>query len=563
LVKVILNKDKNLHPNKYKKGDIADIPKNIAERWVNRGIAHWPTKSKTISFKLIFESIKFSKPTSIIILTINKLDMLKGCLDSIHKYTNNYELIIIGNNPTSEVKQYLESLDKFDLKLVINKENKGFPYACNQGIKIAKYNYICFLNDDTLVTPNWLYKLQKAFGVKKDCGFSSPTTCYSNGTQCDWKLAKGRFSMSEAEILDYSAKLKEEYTQTEIYGFCMLTKKSILKKVGVFDWHRYGLGYTEEVDLMWRAGELGYKSYWVKGAYVHHFGHQTFDNILDPYASVRENRQIFEKRKKDKNLFIENDVEVGDLKTFKVKKDKKISVIIPVLDRKKETIKTLKSLFENNSDIDVWIVDNGSEDISYLKDYKVRIIKNKDNLGTIKAINQGLKFCQSEYIVIMHNDIVINTKNWISKSVKFMKENFDVGMIGAAGWEKIKKNGIPDYSTTITAIDKYNRKPKGDFGEVSILDGCCIMIKNINIKLDEDFGYMHYYDLDLSMQYKQRGFRLFVMNGRAKHFAEDPKKSTRANKNYLDKIGMADNQYYQNNRKIFLDKWRNYLPMAV
>ena len=153
-----------------------------------------------------------------------------------------------------------------------------------------------------------MYKLQKAFKAKNDCGFSSPTTCYSNGKQCDWNLAKDRFSMSEEGMLSYSSKLKEEYIQTEIYGFCMLTKKSILGKVGVFDWKRYGLGNYEEVDLQWRLEKLGYKSYWAKGAYVHHWGHKTFNGVgID---ALRKNKAIFDQRKKDKNLFIKNDVEV-------------------------------------------------------------------------------------------------------------------------------------------------------------------------------------------------------------------------------------------------------------
>ena len=42
MTKVILNRDKNLHPNKYKKGETIDIPDNIALRWVDRGVAHYP-----------------------------------------------------------------------------------------------------------------------------------------------------------------------------------------------------------------------------------------------------------------------------------------------------------------------------------------------------------------------------------------------------------------------------------------------------------------------------------------------------------------------------------------
>jgi len=38
---IILNKGKNLHPNKYKKGDIANISDKVAQRWIDKGIAHY------------------------------------------------------------------------------------------------------------------------------------------------------------------------------------------------------------------------------------------------------------------------------------------------------------------------------------------------------------------------------------------------------------------------------------------------------------------------------------------------------------------------------------------
>jgi len=42
MIKVILNKDKNLHPNKYKRGETVEIPDRIALRWIDKGVAHYP-----------------------------------------------------------------------------------------------------------------------------------------------------------------------------------------------------------------------------------------------------------------------------------------------------------------------------------------------------------------------------------------------------------------------------------------------------------------------------------------------------------------------------------------
>ncbi len=61
-MKVILNKDKNLHPNKYKKGDEVEIPDNIAQRWINKGIAHYPFfwENKNISKRKNRGSLKLN-----------------------------------------------------------------------------------------------------------------------------------------------------------------------------------------------------------------------------------------------------------------------------------------------------------------------------------------------------------------------------------------------------------------------------------------------------------------------------------------------------------------------
>ena len=54
MIKVILNRKKNLHPLKFEAGDIVDIPDNIALRWIDRGIARYPNPP-------LIESLRLSK----------------------------------------------------------------------------------------------------------------------------------------------------------------------------------------------------------------------------------------------------------------------------------------------------------------------------------------------------------------------------------------------------------------------------------------------------------------------------------------------------------------------
>lgn len=562
MTQVILNRLTNYKGHLLKAGDAFSVDYKTALRWTKAGLAHYPNILES-GDKLKLEPVKICKPTSIIILTITNLNILKRCIESVRKYTNNFELVIIGNNPDREVKKYILDLKDVDAKIVINKDNKGFGYGCNQGLKIASHEFICFLNDDTVVSPNWLYKLQKTFEVKKDCGIASPATCYSNGIQCDWNIAPHRFDWTEDDINSYALSLKENYVTTTIYGFCMLTTKSILSKVGGFDYKRYGLASAEEVDLEWRLEQVGYKNYWAKGAYVHHLQHSTFKTLgMDVGQICKANKKVFEARKADKDidLFVENDVKKPEFKIVRKFSHRKTKVIMVTLDRQEETVKTLDSLFSQNKDIDVIVIDNGSKDLSYLKNYKIKLIENFKNKGTIKAINQGLDLSGSKYIVIIHNDITVKRDNWINDCIKFFEKHPDAGIIGTSGWTEINSDGFCDTKNIVSGIKGYNYKFKSDFTEVAVTDGQCNVIRNIGVRLDEQYGLMHFYDKDLSLEYRKRGYRAYVIKAAVEHFAEDRKKSNIVHPKYLEQV-KSDGGLYKENEGKFSAKWKNYLPI--
>ncbi len=96
---------------------------------------------------------------SIIIVNFNRIDLTIDCINSIYKFcTTDFEIIVIDNNSTT---CYIdEVIDKYpSVVLIKNKENKGFSYANNQGLKIAKGEYILFLNNDTLLIEDTLEKV--------------------------------------------------------------------------------------------------------------------------------------------------------------------------------------------------------------------------------------------------------------------------------------------------------------------------------------------------------------------------------------------------------------------
>ena len=259
------------------------------------------------------------KKVSIIILVMNEYYYLKRCLNSIAKYTDNFELIIIENNSSDKVKNYVSTLTNFDLTVIVNKENKGFPYSCNQGIKVAKYDLLMFLNSDTVVTSNWLSILKRCFDNIADAGIAAPYTSISgsNGQQIDVLLYR-RFMMTDRQIENVAEiiNMKEDYWRSAVIGFCFLVKKEVFNKIGVFDWHTWKLGNEEEVEFQWRARKLaGYYTYHCRGCYVHHFGSITWKDMkIDQKEYNIEIRKHFRETKDTtyNYKFIENDTIISN-----------------------------------------------------------------------------------------------------------------------------------------------------------------------------------------------------------------------------------------------------------
>ena len=108
---------------------------------------------------------KIYNSISIIIVTYNSsgtIFKLIGSLNKIGPYIK--EIIIIDNN-SDDINKILKIKSNKKIILIENKKNKGFAKAVNQGIKIAKQNFIllinpdCYLKNDSIIDS--IDKIQK------------------------------------------------------------------------------------------------------------------------------------------------------------------------------------------------------------------------------------------------------------------------------------------------------------------------------------------------------------------------------------------------------------------
>ncbi len=88
----------------------------------------------------------------------------------------------------------------------------------------------------------------------------------------------------------------------------------------------------------------------------------------------------------------------------------KTTVIIPNYNGIKYLEKCLRSLREDDAEVPVIVVDNGSSDGSenvYSLFPKVTQIRNAENLGFSAAVNQGIRAAETEYVLLLNNDIEV------------------------------------------------------------------------------------------------------------------------------------------------------------
>lgn len=92
---------------------------------------------------------------SIIIVNYNTKELIKNCINSIYKYTQNiqYEVIVSDNGSTDGSIEMLKS-EFPNVILIENNANLGFGSANNRGLRIAKGKYIFYLNSDTVLLNN-------------------------------------------------------------------------------------------------------------------------------------------------------------------------------------------------------------------------------------------------------------------------------------------------------------------------------------------------------------------------------------------------------------------------
>jgi len=262
--------------------------------------------------------------------------------------------------------------------------------------------------------------------------------------------------------------------------------------------------------------------------------------------------------------------------------ENKLSIIIVNYNSTIHLNRLIESLhFIDQITTEIIVIDNNSKDFINFKknNKKIHIIKNKQNLGFAKAVNQGIKKSTNQYIFLLNPDTIIVDKS-IIKTFNLLKDDEKIGIIGG----KIQKmndqtfqytaNQKPNFLTALfefTNLKKIfpNNKYSKNFWvesskkiinptKVDALCGAFLIFrkfdrqKNINL-LDEKY-FLYLEDLDFCLTMRNKKYQIILdPRSKIKHIS-----GASSNSKYNIVL-----KYWYKSRKIFFKKYSSSVEYII
>lgn len=216
---------------------------------------------------------------SIIICSYNRASYISDALTSLYNQSSeldNFEVIIVDNNSTDNTKEVYAIWRQTNTNgqfTFISETKQGASFARNTGATIAKGEWVCFMDDDAVATPNYVENILKHIQNKPDAvGFGGriiPKYIPSEPKWMSYYVSSlvGNFDYAPIACAFENGKYPLESN--------MIVKKSVYDQIGGFNVNLPGVVGTlriggEGKELFYKILALGHIIYYDPAICVHH-----------------------------------------------------------------------------------------------------------------------------------------------------------------------------------------------------------------------------------------------------------------------------------------------------
>ncbi len=234
----------------------------------------------------------------IVLVNYNTKKYLSDCLHSIGEFSGpkeNYRVFTVDNGSTDGSVEFIKSQTDFPIG-ILNKQNRGYGAACNQGILAGKGKYIFLLNSDTMVTAGWLPPLIRILENSSKVAVVGPRLINPEGLL----VGVGVVGANARPVLRGWGEPNEPHRYNKnlevlsVCGACMGIKRQLLPILGLFDEHYFH--YFEETDYCYNARFRGYKVIYCPDSTVIHHVSASCHDIQKLHSFFQQGERYFRKK---------------------------------------------------------------------------------------------------------------------------------------------------------------------------------------------------------------------------------------------------------------------------
>jgi O-antigen biosynthesis protein len=185
----------------------------------------------------------------------------------------------------------------------------------------------------------------------------------------------------------------------------------------------------------------------------------------------------------------------------------------------------LESLRATTEPFTLAVVDNGSPDDTprFFRDFPypfpLRYRRNPGNGSVLAAYNQAWRLADTEYVCLIHNDTEMPEPTWLARLLA-PHERPGTGLTGLYGAKRVRRDGRYSGRSIVHSLAE-GPTVRPPHEEVAVVDGVCLCLPRRLLEqvggIDEDYGFFHGYDRDLSFAVRETGRRCVVVHAPFRH----------------------------------------------